>query len=188
VRLTVYSLAILPSYAIFALTLMVVSPAATRVTRWKTPPAASLRIADLDWALLDWARYMASIHVVRVLAGTLFRATPIWTAYLRLHGARLGRRVYVASLALSDYNLLEIGDDVVVGADVHLSAHTVEQGMVKTAAVRLGDGVMIGVGSVIDIGVDMGRGCQVGALSFVPKYSKLDPGGLYVGIPVRRVK
>ncbi|MBI4477848.1 MAG: hypothetical protein HY654_11780 [Acidobacteria bacterium] len=185
-RLALYGLALAPSYILFALGLMVVSSLATRVTGWWTPPNAELRIADLDRPLLNWARYMASIHVVRVLAGTLFRATPIWTAYLRLHGARVGRRVYVASLALSDYNLLEFGDDVVIGDDAHISAHTVEGGVVKTARVRLGDRVTIGLGSVIEIGVEAGPGCQVGALSLVPKHTRLHANAVYLGIPVRR--
>jgi hypothetical protein len=39
---------------------------------------------------------------------------------------------------VSDYNLLECGDDVVIGGGVHLSGHTVEAGIVKTARIRLG--------------------------------------------------
>ena len=56
--------------------------------------------------------------------------------------------------------------------------------MVKTAGVRLGDHVTIGLGTVIDIGVDVGPGCQIGALSFVPKHSTLRAGSVYAGIPV----
>jgi hypothetical protein len=100
-----------------------------------------MRIADVEWPQLHWVRYVAAIHFVRIVAGPLFRATPIWTAYLRLHGARLGRRVYVNSLSVSDYNLLECGDDVVIADNVHVSGHTVEAGVVKTARVQFGDRV-----------------------------------------------
>jgi acetyltransferase-like isoleucine patch superfamily enzyme len=106
---------------------------------------------------------------------------------LRLAGARLGRRVYVNSLAVTDYNLLEFGDDVVVGDDAHLSGHTVEGGLVKTAPLRLGSRVTIGLGTVLEIGVEAGDGCQVGALSFVPKHSSLEADALYAGIPARRI-
>ena len=64
-------------------------------------------------------------------------ARPYWTAHLRLGGARLGKRVLVNSLSVSDYNLIECGDDVVIGGAVHLSGHTVEAGVVKTARVEL---------------------------------------------------
>jgi acetyltransferase-like isoleucine patch superfamily enzyme len=159
-----------------------------RALGWKTPAEASLRIAALDWPLLSWGRALAAAHIVRLCSGTLFRASPIWTAYLRLNGARLGRGVYVNSLAVSDHNLLEFGDDVVIGADAHISGHTVEGGMLKTGAVRLGSNVTIGVGAVVEIGVTVGSDCQIGALSFVPKYTTLESGAIYAGAPVHRLK
>jgi acetyltransferase-like isoleucine patch superfamily enzyme len=54
---------------------------------------------------------------------------------------------------------------------------------VRTARVRLGRNVTIGLGSVIEIGVEIGPDAQVGALSFVPKHTKLAGGVTYVGVP-----
>jgi acetyltransferase-like isoleucine patch superfamily enzyme len=186
-RLVVVSALAVPSYLAFALTLMVVSPLATWLTGARTPPGLELRIADLDWRLLRWVRYVVAIHVVRVFAGTIFRGSPLWTVYLRLNGARLGRHVYVNTLFLSDHNLLEFGDDVVIGSQVHLSGHTVERGILKTGRVALGDGVTIGVGSVVEIDVTAGPRCQIGALSFVPKHTTLPGDSVYAGAPVRRL-
>jgi acetyltransferase-like isoleucine patch superfamily enzyme len=177
------SVAIVPTYVAFALCLLVVSPVGVRLVRWHTPSNAEMRIAEMGWPLLGWARYGASVHVARIVAGTLFRGTPLWTLHLRLHGARLGKRVYVNSLSVSDYNLLECGDDVVIGGGVHLSGHTVEAGVVKTARVRLGNNVTIGLNSVIEIGVTVGSNSQVGALSFVPKHAELKGGVVYAGAP-----
>ena len=188
VQVVLVSLALMPAYVLFALCLMMVSPLAVRLLGWRTPPDASMRIADIDWPLLSWVRYLASLHLVRVVAGTLFRGTPMWTLHLRLAGATLGRRVYVNSLAVSDYNLLECGDDVVIGGSAHMAGHTVERGVVKTARVRLGDRVTIGLGSVVEIGADIGPGAQIGAMSFVPKYAKLPGGVVYVGVPAVPIK
>ena len=182
-RIVLISAALAPSYVLFALCLVVVSPMATRLLGWQTPTAAEMRIVDMEWDLLRWVRYGASVHLVRLIAGSLFRGTPVWTAHLRLSGARLGRRVYVNSLAVSDYNLIECGDDVVIGGAVHMSGHTVEAGVVKTARVRLGDNVTIGLGSVIEIGAEIGSDCQIGALSFVPKHARLPGGAVYGGVP-----
>jgi acetyltransferase-like isoleucine patch superfamily enzyme len=182
-RSALVSVAIAPSYVAFALCVMVVSPLTMRLLRWESPDDAHLSIADVDWALLRWVRYAASIHLARIIAGPLFRGTPLWTEHLRLCGARLGRRVYVNSLSVSDYNLIECGDDVVIGGDVHMSGHTVEAGVVKTARVRLDHDVTIGLGSVIEIGVEIGAHVQVGALSFVPKHTKLEGGRIYAGAP-----
>jgi acetyltransferase-like isoleucine patch superfamily enzyme len=177
------SFAIAPSYVLFAVSLMLVSPIALRVLRWQTPANVELRLADMDWALLRWVRYGASIHLARIIAGTWFRGTPLWTVHLRLNGAQLGKRVFVNSLSVSDYNLIECGNDVVIGGGVHLSGHTVEGGFLKTSRVRLGDNVTIGLGSVIEIGVEVGSNSQVGALSFVPKFTKLAGGHVYAGTP-----
>ena len=92
------------------------------------------------------------------------------------------------TLAISDHNLLELGDDVVIGGDVHISGHTVEHGVVKTAGVRLAHNVTVGLGTVIDIGVTVGPGCQIGALSLVPKHATLEAESMYVGVPARRIQ
>jgi acetyltransferase-like isoleucine patch superfamily enzyme len=126
-----------------------------------------------------------SAHVVGFLAGGLLRATPVWSFYMRLNGARLGRRVWVNSLGVTDHCLLDFGDDVVIGAGVHLSGHTVERGIVILAPVRIGAGSSIGVNAHIEIGADIGPGCQIGSLSMVPKHSVLPGPGTYAGVPAR---
>ena len=166
---------------------MLLSGLAIRLMRWRTPPDIETRLAEMEWPLLRWAQYMTAIHLVRITAGALFRGSPVWTMYLRLAGARLGRRVYVNSLAVTDYNLLEFGDDVVIGDGVHLSGHTIEHGVLKTAGVRLGRGVTVGVASIIDIGVDVGERCQIGAMTLVPKHTRLEAGAVYAGIPAQRL-
>jgi hypothetical protein len=183
----VVAVAAVPAYGLFALCLMILSPVALRCTSWRTPPEMAMRIADMEWPLLNWSRSMAAIHVVRVLAGSLFRGSPLWTMHLRLSGARVGRGVYVNSLSVSDYNLLDFADGVVIGADVHLSGHTVEHGVVKTAGVRLHEHVTVGVGTVVEIGVEIGPYAQIGALSFLPKHTRLEGRRTYAGIPVKEL-
>lgn len=186
-RVVVVLCAFGPAYVLFAVCFMVLSPLVVRFLGWRTPDNAALRIAAMEWPLLDWARYLASSHLVRLLAGAVFRATPLWTMYLRLNGARIGRGVYVNSLEVMDHNLLELEDGVVIGAGAHLSGHTVEAGFVKTGRVHLGRNVTIGIGSVIGIDVTIGAESQIGALSLVPKHSRLPGEATYAGIPVQRV-
>ena len=186
-RVTLVALTAVPSYATFALALMIATPLAVRMAGWRTPPAAEMRIADCGWPLLGWVRFMAAIHIARFFAGGLLRGTPLWSWHLRLCGAKIGRRVYINSLAISDYNLLEFDDDVVVGGEAHVSGHTVEAGVVRTGSVRLGRGVTIGLGSIVEIDTDVAEGCQIGAMSFVPKHSRIVEPGVYVGTPAARL-
>jgi acetyltransferase-like isoleucine patch superfamily enzyme len=186
-RVVVLAMSFVPSYMLFAVSLMVLSGWATRITGWRTPPNVELKVSALDWELLDWARYMVSTHLVRIFAGVLFRSTPVWTMYHRLNGGRIGHGVYINSISLTDHNLLEFDDRVVIGSDVHLSGHTVEAGVLKTARVKLGRNVTIGIGSVVGIGVEVGADAQVGALSVVPKFRKLEPGSIYGGDSIKRL-
>ncbi len=184
VRGVLLGAATVPAYLIFAHLLMVLSALTCRALGWRPRPDLTMVIADLDRPLLDWARYSVISHVVRLLAGTALRATPMWSWYARIDGAALGRRVWINSLGVTDNPLLELGDDVVIGAGAHLSAHTVENGVVKTSPIRLGRGTTVGVNSIVGIGVTTEPGCQIGALSYVPKHSHLG-SGLYGGVPVR---
>jgi acetyltransferase-like isoleucine patch superfamily enzyme len=187
-RLAILSMAFIPAYFIFAITLMVLSALATKILGWRAPLDCEMPISRPHRPLMNWVRYSISIHLVRIFAGSVFRATPAWTLYMRMNGAKLGRRVWVNSLWVTDHNLLEFGDDVVIGSEVHLSGHTVEGGVVKTARVRLGAGVTVGVSTIVEIGVEAGPGCQIGALSFVPKYAKLEAGKIYAGSPVHLIE
>lgn len=187
-RPVLLGMAFVPIYLTFAFTLMVTSALATRLLRWRVPADTQTRISDYDWPLLIWVRQMVLSHVVRVFAGPVFRSSPPWTVYLRLSGARLGRGVFVNSMVVSDYHLLEFGDHVVVGGDAHVCGHTVERGILKTARIRLGDRTVVGASSVVGIGVETGEGCQIGALTVVPKYTKLAPGTSYVGVPLQQLQ
>jgi acetyltransferase-like isoleucine patch superfamily enzyme len=186
-RTILLSMAFIPAYFLFAISLMILSAFAMRLLGWRSPVDAEMTIKNLEWPLLNWGRYMASIHLVRIFAGIAFRSTPLWTFYMRMNGARLGPRVFVNSLLVSDHNLLDFGKDVVIGSEAHLSGHTVEQGKVKTGRVHLEDGVTVGASAIVGIGVEAGRNCTIGALSLVPKFTKLEEGRIYAGVPVRVV-
>lgn len=183
-RVFVLALAFVPAYLIFAAGVMLHSAVLTRILGWRTPPNLDVRLRDFDWAVLAWARFLVTIHVVRLFAGVVFRSTPVWVWYMRLNGARIDRGVWINSLSLMDHNLLELGKGCVIGSDAHVSAHTVQRGRLMTAPVRLGKGVTVGIGSVVEIGVEAGDGAQIGALSVVPKFMRLDAATAYAGSPV----
>lgn len=187
-RAVVASLLLVPTLIVFAVLLLALTALACRVMRWRTPADATLVLADFEWPLLRWGCYAACTHVAVVLVGSLLRASFIWTWFLRANGARIGRGVYVNTVRMYDHNLLEFGDGVIIGSDVHLSGHTVEHGRLITGPVRLGAGVVIGIASVIANDVVIGPGAHVGALSLVPRHARLDAGATYGGVPVRLLR
>lgn len=187
VRIAVLAGGLAPGLLVAALLLLALSALACRTMRWRTPPDRELPLGPLEWPLLRWAAYASCTHVASLLVGTWLRATPAWTWYLRINGARVGRGVYVNSTNVGDHNLLELGDGVVIGSDVHLSGHTVERGHLVTRRIRIGPHAVIGIGTIVSPGARIGAAVQVGALSFVPKDACLHDGRRYVGVPVREI-
>jgi hypothetical protein len=87
-RIVVLSMAFVPAYGLFAFSLMVLSALSSRWLGWRTPADTQMSIKTLDRPLMNWVRYMVSVHIVR-LFGSVFRGTPLWTFYIRLNGAVL---------------------------------------------------------------------------------------------------
>lgn len=186
-RTLILAISVAPAYIIFSCTLMALTAAACRLLRWRTP-VGEFSVRRLDPDVVRWAKFNAVSHVVRVICGELFRATPIWTVYLRGMGADIGRGVHVNTAAIYDINLFTLGDHVVVGGRAQLSAHTVEDGRLKTGPVVFERGATIGTGSIVSPGVHVEESGKIGALSFVTKGTRIPAHTAYGGVPARRIK
>lgn len=187
-EIVIIAMSLIPAYAIFSVVLMAASAWTMRLLGWRPPERAELPIADLAPELCNWGRYMISSYIVRMLVGPFTQATFVWTWYMRMNGAKIGRRVWVNSLGVTDHCNLTFGDDVVVGAGVHMSAHTVERGVVRIAPVSVGAQSTIGVGTHVQIGVEIGANCQIGSMSVIPKFTQLERPGSYAGIPISLIE
>lgn len=180
-------IAFVPAYLVFAIALMFFTAIATTALRWRSVPGR-YRVADFEWPLIRWAQYNAAIHLVCLFAGGVLRSTPLWTAFLRLNGATIGRDVHVNTLNMYDHNQLEIGDHSVIGSDVKMSGHVGERGEILIAPIRLGQRVTIGTNSIVYPGVTIGDRTAVGAMSLILKDQTLEPDCVYAGVPARRVR
>jgi maltose O-acetyltransferase len=134
-------------------------------------------------------------------------------AILRLCGIKVGRGVTLFSQIFFGSNKCEIGDDcfisvqcfidgsdfVTVGKNVYLamgvklitSFHEFgpprqRAGTGVKAPITIGDGCWLGASSLVLPGVEIARGCVIGAGAVVVRNT--GPNGLYVGVPAKRVK
>lgn len=89
----------------------------------------------------------------------MIRLVPgLYSAWLRLWGARVGRFVYwTPGLRILDRSLVQIGHRVVFGAGVKINPHIIMPGadgrlVLKAAAVRIGDAAMVGGYSLLTSG------------------------------------
>jgi acetyltransferase-like isoleucine patch superfamily enzyme len=186
-RYVLVAMSLIPAYLIFSCALMFLSAGWNRLVRWKTTEG-DFELHEYSWAVIRWASYNASISVVRIFCGEAMRATPLWTHYLRANGAKIARGVYVNTARLNDHNLLVLEEKAVVGGDAKLIAHLVERGYVRSQRVVMRKRAVLGINSVVGPGVEIGENSAVGALSFVPKGTKIPPNEVWGGVPAKLVK
>jgi len=172
-------------YFAFGLSLIVILPIARWVTFAFGTPVG--RFPYLSMGAWRWASYNALTLIFRFAFVNWVRVTPFLPYYHRLMGARIGRRVQINTAVIADQNLLEIGDDTVIGGDVTLVCHAAERGRLITAPVRIGKNVTVGLMAVIFPGCTIGDGAVVAAGSVLSKGTQVGPGEVWAGVPARRV-
>ena len=88
------------------------------------------------------SEFVTGLYEARGGAALLYMlvGTPFLPPVLRLFGARIGRRTWIATTYLTEFDLVEIEDDAMVGRDVSLQTHLFEDRVMKMSTVRIGAG------------------------------------------------
>ena len=128
------------------------------------------------------------IHIVHFLFLPLVRGTPVLIWFYRGLGAKIGRGVFIMSTRIWDLDMIEIGDNSVIGGNVGMSAHAVEGSKGTMRPIKIGKNVNIGADTLILPGVRIGDNVIVGANSLVPKEAVLEPDSVYGGVPVHKIR
>ncbi|MFT3917510.1 MAG: DapH/DapD/GlmU-related protein [Anaeromyxobacteraceae bacterium] len=172
-------------YFAFGLSLLFLLP----VVRWLTFATGTPvgRFPFLSMGAWRWASYNALTLVFRFAFVNWVRVTPFLPLYHRLMGARIGKRVQINTAVMADQNLVEIGDDSVIGGDVTLVCHAAERGKLVTAPVKIGRNVTVGLMAVIFPGCTIGDGAVIAAGAVLSKGAKVGAGEVWAGVPARRV-
>lgn len=131
------------------------------------------------WGLFNlqvvFCRFPALEEALRMLPG-------VYSAWLRLWGARVGRLTYwAADTRILDRSFLDIGDDVVFGAGVRLNAHVMArngEGRLELllADIVIGDRALIGGYSLLTTGTQIAPGECTRAFLVSPPFSRWQDG------------
>jgi acetyltransferase-like isoleucine patch superfamily enzyme len=135
----------------------------------------------------QWASYNALILLVRYTCINFMRVTPFINLFHRLMGMKIGARVQINTAIIGDSNLIEIGDDSVIGGDVTLVAHAAEHGQLVTARVKIGSRVTLGLMAVVFPGVEIGDGAMIAANAILLKGTKVGPREIWGGVPAKKI-
>jgi non-ribosomal peptide synthetase-like protein len=130
----------------------------TLIGRWKPEPVNV------------WTPAYVRFWIVKTLVQrnplVLLAGTPVYTLYLRALGAKIGRDAVVFTRRTPVCtDLLTVGERTVVHKDAFLACYRAEGGRIHPGPVTLGDDVVVGEASVLDIDTSMGDGAQLGHAS-----------------------
>ena len=125
--------------------------------------------------------YLANTFLVELLTGT-----PFVCIFFRLLGSKIGRRVYMESTELTEYDLVEIGDDACINQSATLQTHLFEDRVVKMGRVRVGARTSVGGMSLVLYDTEMQAASSLDALSLLMKGESLPANTAWRGIPATR--
>jgi acetyltransferase-like isoleucine patch superfamily enzyme len=112
---------------------------------------------------------------------------PLKNWLYRRMGVRVGKHVSVGLEATIDIffpELIELGDEAILGYRATILCHEFLQGEVRTGRVRIGKRATIGANCTILAGVEVADGAVVSAHSLVNR----DVAGLVGGVPARPLR
>jgi non-ribosomal peptide synthetase-like protein len=118
--------------------------------------------------------------LLEFLQGTFFLA-PV----LRCFGVKIGQGCFLDTTDITEFDLVHIGDYVVLNTAVGLQTHLFEDRVMKVAEVCLEDDTTIGYASMMLPNTRLGKGAKLGPLSLVIKGEGLPAKSLWQGIPIR---
>ena len=135
----------------------------------------------------EFATGMYESAAVPVLLNQL-TGTPYLPMILRWFGAGMGRRVWIGTTYLTEFDLVRVGDDAVIGAGVSLQTHLFEDRVMKMSTVTVGAGSTVGTRAVVLYDSVVGDHAELAALSLLMKGDELPAGTRWEGVPAQAVR
>ncbi len=143
---------------------------------------------DPLWSHFVWRSELVTGLYEAVAIPLLLEAldgTPFAAPYLRLLGARIGKRVYLESLDMTEFDLVDIGDEAALGHACTVQTHLFEDRIMKMDRLTIGDRCVVGAHAAVLYGTELGAGAEIGPLSLMMKGESFGPSTRWAGIPAR---
>nr|WP_295663248.1 Pls/PosA family non-ribosomal peptide synthetase [Polymorphobacter sp.] len=140
------------------------------------------------WSWFVWRTELVTATYENLAVNLLLaplRGTPWLAAYFRLMGAKIGRRVYLDTTDMTEFDLIEIGDDAALNDAAGLQTHLFEDRVMKVSGVRIGARATVGSLAIVLYDAVVDDGAELGDLSVLMKGESLAPGTAWEGSPAR---
>lgn len=184
-RLLALSFSLGVGYFIFGTALVFLCAGTRALFRFKIRPGLHPMYSP---EAVEWIGYNSMVLIANAAFLDVLRVSFYQTLFYRLMGAKVGKDVRINTGGLADLELLEIGDNALIGGGTALICHGFERGFVRLAPTRIGANVSIGLNTVIMPDCQIGDGAVVTPCSYLPKGTRIPPKGLWGGNPARDLR
>ncbi|MDQ6815463.1 MAG: amino acid adenylation domain-containing protein [Bacteroidota bacterium] len=113
------------------------------------------------------------------------RGTPWLPLCLRLFGTKTGKRVYMNTTDITEFDMVNIGTDAALNEDSGPQTHLFEDRVMKVGGIKIGERTSIGARSIILYDTTIGNDVKIDALSLIMKGEVLSPNTSWIGSPVK---
>ncbi len=113
------------------------------------------------------------------------KGTPWLPIAFRLMGTKVGKRVWMSTIDITEYDMVSIGDDTALNDDSGPQTHLFEDRVMKIGRVKMGARSSIGARSIVLYDSEVGDDTRLNALSLVMKGENLTNGTNWEGSPVK---
>lgn len=113
------------------------------------------------------------------------QGTPWLPLFMRLLGVKTGKRVWMNTTDITEFDMVSIGNDAALNADCGPQTHLFEDRVMKIGSVKIGARSSIGAGTIILYDSEVGDDTKIEALSLVMKGERLAPATDWTGSPVK---
>jgi non-ribosomal peptide synthetase-like protein len=141
------------------------------------------------WSLFVWRDELVNSAHEQLAGEWLLRfalGTPLMSLYLRAMGATVGRGVWCETTAITEYDVLELGDGCAINRGSCLMTHVFHDRLLRIGPTRLGAGATMGPTSAVLPDTKLGANTCIGGHSVVLRGEELPGGTRWHGAPVQR--
>jgi non-ribosomal peptide synthetase-like protein len=111
--------------------------------------------------------------------------TPFLAWYWRFLGAKIGKRVFIDTSDLTEFDLVRIDDRAALNDGCGIQTHLFEDRVMKMSHIRIGRECVVGHAAIVLYDTEMEPGSQLHALSLLMKGETLPAGTHWQGIPAQ---
>jgi non-ribosomal peptide synthetase-like protein len=139
------------------------------------------------WSFFVWRDEIVNTAHEQLAGEWLLRfaiGTPLMSLYLRAMGSKIGRGVWCETTAITEYDVVSLGDGCVVNRGSCLMTHVFQDRLLSIGPTSIGSGATMGPTSAVLPDTTLGAGACIGPHAVVLRGERLPPASRWQGAPV----